>query len=358
MFKNKIFNYFFLEFFKIFLLITLSLSILIWMTQAARLLELITEFGNPISVYIKYLLSIYPKILSNIFLLCFTISLFFLFTNLESSKELQIYWLSGISKKKIVDACLKLSISIMALYFFLIIFFAPWSSLQGRYILGNSEFSIINSLVKQNNFNTPLKDLTIYVSKNDQRGNLDNVFIYENQRTIIAKKGQILSVEDNFFLQLFDGISQEKNNDKINTVKFKKTIFDFSKYKIKNTNYPKFTERDIFWLLKRINGLKEESYIKKPQIKEIRQEVNKRLINPFFILIISVISCFLLKKDNQNITDKKYKFIIYFFTIILLILNQIMLGLSGLKVYYSAIYFLIILITFVSLLYYLKKNLR
>ena len=358
MFKNKIFNYFFLEFFKIFLLITLSLSILIWMTQAARLLELITEYGNPISVYIKYTLSIYPKILSNIFLLCFTISLFFLFANLESSKELQIYWLSGISKKKIIDVCLKFSIGIMFIYFFLVIFFAPWSSLQGRYILGNSEFSIINSIVKQNNFNTPLKDLTIYVSKNDQKGNLENVFIYENERTIIAKKGEILSIEDNFFLQLFDGISQEKNNDKINIVKFKKTIFDFSKYKIKNINYPKFTERNIFWLLKRINGLKEEAYIKKPQIQEIRQEINKRLINPLFVLIISVLSCLLLKKDNQNISDKKYKSLIYIFAIILLILNQVMLNMSGLKIYYSAVYFSIILITFTTLLIYLKKTLR
>ena len=246
----------------------------------------------------------------------------------------------------------------MFIYFFLVIFFAPWSSLQGRYILGNSEFSIINSIVKQNNFNTPLKDLTIYVSKNDQKGNLENVFIYENERTIIAKKGEILSIEDNFFLQLFDGISQEKNNDKINIVKFKKTIFDFSKYKIKNINYPKFTERNIFWLLKRINGLKEEAYIKKPQIQEIRQEINKRLINPLFVLIISVLSCLLLKKDNQNISDKKYKSLIYIFAIILLILNQVMLNMSGLKIYYSAVYFSIILITFTTLLIYLKKTLR
>jgi len=358
MFKNKIFNYFFIEFFKIFLLITLSLSILIWMTQAARLLELITEYGNPISVYIKYILSIYPKILSNIFLLCFTISLFFLFTNLESSRELQIYWLSGISKKKIVDACLKLSIFVMIIYYFLIIFFAPWSSLQGRYILGNSEFSIINSLVKQNNFNTPLKDLTIYVNKNDQRGNISGVFIYENDRTIIANKGRILSVEDNFYLQLFDGISQEKNNNKIDIVKFKKTNFDFSKYKIKNTNYPKFTERDIFWLLKRINGLKEESYLKKTQIREIRQEINKRLINPFFVLIISVITCFLLKKNNENRNNKKYKFIIYLVTIALLIINQIMLVLSGLRIYYSAVYLSVILIIFTILLLYLRKKLQ
>ena len=152
MFKNKIFNYFLSEFFKVFLLITLSLSILIWVTQAARLLELITELGNPISVYIKYLLAIYPKILSNIFLFCFTISMFFLFSNLESTNELQIYWLSGISKNEIIHACIKLSVSTMIIYFFLVIFFAPWSSLQGRNVLSNSEFSVINSLLKQNNF--------------------------------------------------------------------------------------------------------------------------------------------------------------------------------------------------------------
>ena len=46
MLKNKIFQYFFTEFFKIFLLISLSFSLLIWFTQAARLLELITDLGG------------------------------------------------------------------------------------------------------------------------------------------------------------------------------------------------------------------------------------------------------------------------------------------------------------------------
>ena len=358
MFKNKIFNYFLSEFFKVFLLITLSLSILIWVTQAARLLELITELGNPISVYIKYLLAIYPKILSNIFLFCFTISMFFLFSNLESTNELQIYWLSGISKNEIIHACIKLSVSTMIIYFFLVIFFAPWSSLQGRNVLSNSEFSVINSLLKQNNFNSPLKELTIYVRKNDQRGNLDNIFIYEKNRTIIAESGRILSLNNKFFLELYDGISQEKSNQNINTVKFKKTTFDFGKYKIKNTNYPKFSERDILWLLKRINGKEDEPYIKQDQIEEIRQEVNKRLISPFFILIICILSCFLIKKNNQNMSDKKYKFMIYLFTIILLIFNQILLGLSGLKIYYSTIYLFIIFLIFTTLLIYLKKSLK
>ena len=97
MVKNKIFKYFFLEFVKLFLLISLSLSILIWMTQAARLLELITEFGNPVTVYIKYVLLIYPKVFDNIFIFSFSISMFFLLSKLEDSNELNIYWLSGVS---------------------------------------------------------------------------------------------------------------------------------------------------------------------------------------------------------------------------------------------------------------------
>ena len=71
MVKNKIFQYFFKEFFKLFLIISLSFSLLIWFTQAARLLELITEFGNPIQTYMKYLLFNYPKILDNTLLLSF-----------------------------------------------------------------------------------------------------------------------------------------------------------------------------------------------------------------------------------------------------------------------------------------------
>ena len=69
MFKNKIYKYYFYEFINIFVLISLSLSILIWMTQAARLLELITEYGNSVPIYIKYVLFMYPKILDNIFLI-------------------------------------------------------------------------------------------------------------------------------------------------------------------------------------------------------------------------------------------------------------------------------------------------
>ena len=334
MLKNKIFQYFFLEFFKIFLLISLSFSFLIWFTQAARLLELITEFGNPVNVYLKYMILSYPKILEDTFLLNFIVSMFFLFTKFESSNELGIYWISGIAKKRIYLLCISISGILLILYLILSIFLSPWSSYQGRLVLSNSKFSLINSLVKEKNFNSPLKGLTIYVEKNDKKGNLEGIFIYENTRTIIAKKGKVLSDKNNTYLELSEGTTQEKINDKINFINFNKTIFDFSKYQLKNVRYPKFKERELNWL---ISNLKNTAFSN--QVKgEIREEVNSRIIKPFLIIILTSIICFNLFSNNEKINLKKLKLLIYSFCIALIILNEIAISISGKNFYITLIY--------------------
>ena len=343
MLKNKIFQYFFTEFFKIFLLISLSFSLLIWFTQAARLLELITEFGNPVSVYFKYLLFSYPKILQNTFLLNFIISMFFLFAKLNDAKEFGIYWLSGISKFKIYSLCIIIGSVVLVLNLILSIFLAPWSSYQGRLVLGESKFTLVNALVKEKNFNTPLKGLTIYVENNDKKGNLSGIFIYEKSRIITAQKGRVLTDGDNSYLELFNGTSQEKNNKKINFINFNSTIFDFSKYQLRNTSYPKFTERKINWLFER---LKNTQISMKNRI-DLRVEINSRLIKPFVILIVSTLICFLLFTNNDKVNLKKLKIIIYVLSISLLIINQIMLNLSGKNINHTMLYIFSLIIFFI-----------
>ena len=354
MIKNKIFQYFFLEFFKIFFLISLSFSLLIWFTQAARLLELITEFGNPVGVYVKYMIFAYPKIFQNTFLLNFVISMFFLFSKLENSNEIGIYWLSGISKKKIYLLCISISGVLLILYLFLSIFLSPWSSLQGRYILSNSKFSLINTLVKEQNFNTPLKGLTIYVERNDKKGNLDGIFIYEKTRVIIAKKGRVLSDGENSYLELFNGTTQENTNGKINFINFDKTIFDFSKYQLKNISHPKFKERNINWL---INNLKNKE-IGNDRKKEIREEINSRILKPFLIIILTTIVSFNLFSNNEKINLKKIKFLIYFSCITIIILNEIAVGISGINLYFTLLYTLSLFILFLFLNIILIKTLN
>jgi len=352
MLKNKIYKHFFKEFFKIFLLITLSLSILIWMTQAARLLEIVTEYGNSISIYSKYLLLSYPKILVNIYLICFAVSIFFLINKLESDKELNIFWISGISKNNVIKKILFLTTICLIFFLILSIYLAPFSSLKGRQILSESKFTMVNSLVPKNNFISPLKGLIIFVEKNDNRGNLENIFIYEKNRTIIAKKGRVISDDSKNYLELFDGSSQEKVKEKINIINFNTTTFDFSNYKTLNVSHPKFSERGIYWLFENYNNKK---IIK---LNEIREEVNKRLIKPFFIFVLSILSCYILYSNNNKKKFKRYRYSIYFLTFSSIFFNEALLGYSGKNFIFTISYIIIIFLIFCFLLLLLKNMIK
>ena len=80
MFKNKLFKYFSLELLKSFSVILVTLSFIIWFNQAARYLDLVTENGNPINVYLIFVFFQFPKIFSQLFLFSLLVSLFYTIT--------------------------------------------------------------------------------------------------------------------------------------------------------------------------------------------------------------------------------------------------------------------------------------
>ena len=250
MFKNKLNNYFIAEILKSYAFVLATFSFLIWITQSARFLYLITDMGLSMNVYVPYILYQLPKIISQMMLISFLISLFISIIKFQNNKEIEIYWLSGISKKQIIWIILKISLVPTIIAFFLYVYLAPMTGLISRNILANSEFSFVNALVKKNNFNSPFNDLTVYVSKNDNQGNLEKVYLFENNKTIIAKQGRVLNTNKKNYLQLIDGFIHEKNeNNKIKIIKFEKTLYDFTKYQSNIVTTPKFQERSFLWLL-------------------------------------------------------------------------------------------------------------
>ena len=162
MFKNKLNNYIVSEILKSYALVLISFSLLIWIAQAAKNLNLITESGLAIKTYCYFILLTFPKILSQLMIISFLIGVFLTTLKLLETKEIEIYWLAGISKLNIAFTIFKVSFlpTILALFFY--VYLVPHANFKSREILANSEFSIINSLVKKNNFNSPLKKLTIF----------------------------------------------------------------------------------------------------------------------------------------------------------------------------------------------------
>ncbi len=108
--KNKLGYYFVQEFLKNYLSILLAFGLIIWITQAVRLLDLIGEEGNSIKTYFLYILTILPKFFSRISLIMFFISFVVTISKFEDHNELRALWFSGLEKKKFINFLLRSSL--------------------------------------------------------------------------------------------------------------------------------------------------------------------------------------------------------------------------------------------------------
>jgi len=352
MFKNKLNNYIVSEILKSYALVLISFSLLIWIAQAAKNLNLITESGLSIKTYCYFILLIFPKIASQLMIISFLIGAFLTILKLLDTKEIEIYWLAGISKLNIAFTIFKVSFVplIIALLFY--IYIVPLTNFKSREILANSEFSMINSLVKKNNFNSPLKKLTIFVNKNDNKGNLEKIYIFEEVKTIIAKKGRVVNINNNNYLELIDGFIHEKNpQQNITVVKFEKTIFDFTKYQTEITKYTKLAERSTLWLFKNYKLSKS---------KDMLEEIHKRIVKPLFIPFVAFLCCFLLYTNNEKINLTKLKIFIFSLSTLLIIFIEILIGFSAKNYLLQTFFYMLPLmgttLTFFSLKNFLKKE--
>ena len=348
MFKDKLNNYIFSETIKSYCLVLISFSLLIWVAQAAKFLNLITDAGLSIEVYVKYIVLLFPKIVSQLMIISFLIGLFLSITKFLESKEIEIYWLAGISKLNIAIIIFKISFIPVVIALFFSLYLVPNTNYKSREILSMSEFSMVNSLVKKNNFNSPLKKLTIFVNKNDNKGNLEKIFIFEELKTIIAKNGRVVNINDKNYLELTNGFIHEKNKDQnITVVKFDKTIFDFTKYQTGVTKYIKLQERSTIWLF--------DNYLKNTKETNILEEIHKRIFKPLFIPIISILCCFLLYTNNEKINSTKLKIFIFSISTILIIFIEVLIGIS-IKNNFFQIFFYSLPIIGIFFVFYILKN--
>ena len=356
--KNKLGYYFIQEFLKNYLSILLAFGLIIWITQAVRLLDLIGEEGNSIKTYFLYILSIMPKFFSWISLIIFFISFVVTISKFEDHNELRALWFSGLEKKKFINYLIRSSIILILILVIVRCFIVPYFSNYSRHLLLNTNVGAIGPLLKQNNFNNPLKKITIYVGKKNQINELEDIILFEDsadiKKTIIAKSGVVINENNKNLLVLVDGSIQEERKDKkISILDFDKTTLDLSQYNKKTVDYYKFNEMLFFELLQKINK-------KDDQLPNAVGELNDRIIMPLFIPSLVLLACFLIITNKEVINNNLLKVIIFTYGIIIIILSEILLDLSSKKLNASlflyATPFLFLIINWVLLNYFLNRE--
>jgi len=376
--KKLIFKKFAKDIFHFFLLVSLSISLIIWVIQAVNFLDIVTEDGHGFRVYFLYTLLSLPKILSKILPFIYFVSIFYIILKYENNNELIIFWTIGIKKIDFVNVLLIFSIFYLILQLLLTSFVVPKTLDKARSYIRSSNVDLYSSIIQEKKFIDAVKNLTIFVEEKNNNGELKNIFlkerIKENEYQIIFAKRDIINNKDNqSILLLFDGKIINNTNDKTNSFEFSETELNLSKFSTHTTTHPKIQEittYDLFACIIKLKNFPSSFIIDKFKTKKTLincrinnikisfQETLKRIILPFYLPVLTLIASLIIIKSKDDYEFVKYKIGLFIFGVITIIISEISIRYSSSNIIENIYLISLPILLFFFIYIYFKIKLR
>ena len=374
MLQNKIYQNFILEILKTFLVIIFGLSIIAWTVRAVNFLDLIVENGYSVITYFQYSFLNFMGIFTKFVPLSFLLALVIFIIRQINENEFVILWTSGVKKLTVVNLFLLTSVFILLFYLIFSAFITPYSLNKSRNLLSKDNFNSFLPTIRVQQFSDSFKGFTFLV-ENRVNNEIENVFIFDNSnilknisanqmdkssKTIIAEKGLVQEKG----MTLFNGqiLSTNKENLKNNIVKFEQLNIDLKNLQTNTIKLPKLQETSTYDLASCLIGYKTNTLLncQESTKKEIITVLNRRIVLPIYIPLISLLCSFLLikKKSKNNFLNNKYT--IFALSFLILLYSELIIRYTGLSKIVSIIFLIspliLIPLIYLTLIYKLKRE--
>ena len=335
---NKlVFKKILLDYLSFFIITIISAGIIVWVFQAVNYLDIMVEDGKGYITYLNYSLLNFPKIFSKLFPFVLFFSFFYVLIKYENNNELLIFWNFGINKIKLIYFFFYFSFVLVIIQLLLTTFIVPNSLKYSREIMKHSNVDLFDGFIKPKKFNDTIKGLTIYAEDKNENKDYINIYIKkdtgENSFQITYAKTGKLKIGFNNVLELYDGATVNKINNKMSKFKFEKSDFSLNNLESNVLEFSKLQETPTLVLFSCLNTLYEKNikFLKKIDLVEyshncnsnglenIFKELYKRLIIPLYIPVLILITLILIlysKEQRHYSKIKTFIFLINFFIII------------------------------------------
>ncbi len=353
------------DIFSFFLLSSLAITVIIWVIQGVNLLDIVSEDGHAIQVYFSYSILTIPKIFSKLLIFTYFLTLFIILNRYEENNEILVFWTNGIKKISFINFIAKLSIIFVLLQLFLSTIVVPYSQNLAQEYLKNSSIEFFPKLIQEKKFTNLMNNLTIFADQYDINGVLKGIYIKEKindseYKIIIASEGNLIKSKNGYNFKLYDGKITNIDSKGNFNLGFKETVYELSTLGSKTRKEKKLSETSSLFLFNCLENFldfrkdtkircgSENSFL----IKDIYEEFFQRIIQPIYIIILSLLSSSIILKSKIKFQHSYYKsflFILGFSIIIFSELSYKFVGYSNL----TEIIFIFLPIIFIIIFYFI-----
>ncbi|HLH95777.1 MAG TPA: LPS export ABC transporter permease LptF [Xanthobacteraceae bacterium] len=280
-----------------FLVVLISVTALMWITQALRDFDLMTNEGQGILTFVGVTGLIIPLLVMIIAPTSFMVAMAYVLHKLATDSELIVMNAAGMRPWHLFRPFLAVAIIVSLLVAVIAAYLSPKCLRELSRWISQIRADLVTQIVQPGRF-VPLYSgaLTLHIRERLPNGQLLGIFI-DDQRdpkervTFLAEQGDIITRDGGTYLLLADGSvqRQESGDHDPSIVQFDRYAFDLSQLSPQSGSSPqKYSSRERYIWELYTQDPNDPSIDGRPE--QMRAELHDRITAPLYPLVIAVLT--------------------------------------------------------------------
>ena len=287
-----------------FAIILISLTVVIWFTQAMRDFDLITTQRQTLLVFVGITGLIIPLLVMILAPIALLMSAAHVLNKLSSDSEIIVINAAGVSPWRLLRPFLAAALVVSVLVSVIAAYVSPRSLRELRDWATQVRADILTNIVQPGRFTTASGNLTFHIADRRPDGLLVGIFVDDRRdpnehATYLAEQGEIVKNDNGSFLVLEGGSIQrlESGQRDPRIVTFDRYAFDLSKFTGGQQNVIYSAREKYIWELL---WPRPDDALYAAQPDEYRSELNDRLATPLYPLAFIILAYTFLGPPQTN----------------------------------------------------------
>lgn len=281
------------------LLTALSLTSIVWLTQALRLMDFIVNQGVPINIFLLLTLLVLPSLLMMVLPVALFCAVLFVYHKLRQDSELTVMEAAGLSLWKLTRPALHVACGVAIVGYVVSLYVMPLCYAKFREMQLFLRNNYVSILLQEGVFNSPVDGLTVFVRARADDGAFHGILVHDNRRedaavTMMAESGKLSQGANGQRFLLTNGNRQEMRDGKLSLLNFDSYALDLSFYS-EDMGTKSADPREMY-----ISDLSATEGLTPEEIAKRRGELHQRLLWPAFAVTFTLVALAVLLSGEFN----------------------------------------------------------
>lgn len=280
------------------MLITASLTGIVWLTQVLRFLDFILNRGLSLGDFLYLTGLMLPSLLLVLMPITLTIAVIYTYNKLTTESELVVLNAVGVSKWQLTKPAILMSGICVLLCYVLSLYVMPVSNSRFRDIRTLFRDKYASILLEEEVFNSPMDGVTVFVRERDSQNNLAGIVLHDSRNpkaitTMIAERGRVEQTTSGPRFYLQQGMRQQEKDGRISWLAF-------DDYAIEIAFYGKTADRERSPEERTIGELYDRDGLSDKDLAAYRAEATQRIVWPLFAFSLPLFALATLFSSEFN----------------------------------------------------------